>query len=166
MPKIQCLKGYAETPIGNYTYVFSKRDDGKYVATVLDLKHVAILTGLVDVYKLLDEENEPTAMQTTVVVNSGGVGDETPEDPIGLGDDAPQDQIVDGAATLVKGIGPATAGKLMEFGVNTLQDIIALNDTQIATLDTKLELNDSFVKFNWQQKAQEQLDIIAAGDSE
>lgn len=55
MPPIECKLGYAETPVGNETYIFAKDRHGRFVAEVASLKHIEILLSRPEVYARVDD---------------------------------------------------------------------------------------------------------------
>lgn len=183
MAKIECTWGPAETPVSGHTYRFEKDKDGRYVATVHNDDHVAILLS-VEHYRLVDDEapaaaeppartSEPEADTITAedvgTVQALGIVEpaivepaaETAQHPLDHdGDGRPggslpkNPPLADDDVTRISGIGPGLKYRLHEeAGITSLLEIAVLTPEQVAVLDEKLKLHGRIARDQWVEKA-------------
>lgn len=178
MAKIECTWGPAETPVSGHTYRFEKDEAGRYVATVHNDDHLAILLS-VEHYRLVDDDAPAAAVTParaaepeadTITAEDAGTIEalgivepaaDTAQHPLDHdGDGRPggslpkNPPLANDDVTRISGIGPGLKTRLHEeAGITSLLEIAVLTPEQVAVLDEKLKLHGRIARDQWVEKA-------------
>lgn len=176
MAKVECTYGPAETEVAGVTYTFQPDEKGRYVATVHNEDHVAILLEVVH-YRRLDDAKPAAPAEKPKPPERPTQAKQQQPAPIGLGGQNPPPQepppateptdpgtdpgepgatpTFDDDLTRIKGVGDSLKARLHEdAGIVSLREIAALTPEQVKVLDDKLKLHGRIARDKWVEQAQ------------